>query len=122
VFAERPPRDDLVIYDCGTLPENFSGPLRKFAPDMVLILDAGSFDEAPGQVRLTTTDDIDGLSFSTHSLPPSIFAKFLTEELDCVVLLLLIQAENVDFCAPLNNQVELAVQETVRELAHFLQG
>ncbi len=121
-YADQPQRSNLVIYDCGTLPENFSGPLRKFRPDLILMLDAGSFGGKPGDLLLASSEESEGMSFSTHSLPPSVFADFLINELNCVVQLLLVQAENIDFCDPLNSQIEKTIRETVPALAEIIPG
>ncbi|MRR29117.1 hydrogenase 3 maturation endopeptidase HyCI, partial [bacterium] len=31
---------NLLVMDCGTLPENASGPLRRFGPRLILLIDA----------------------------------------------------------------------------------
>lgn len=119
-YKYRPQPDDLIIFDCGSVPENFSGPLRRFNPDFILIIDAGSFGEAPGEMILSDYENTDGMSFSTHSLPPSVFAEFLINELGCMINLLLIQAENVEYCHPLNEQVSSTIRTVINELDEIL--
>ena len=75
-LADRP---DLLFIEGHTAPENFSKPIREFAPDLVLIVDAadsgGSLE--PGSILWLEMSSIDGMSASTHTLPPTVFAKFI---------------------------------------------
>lgn len=119
-YKARPLRDDLAIFDCGTVPENFSGPLRKFRPDLVLIIDAGNFHQEPGSIIPAVPENSDGLSFSTHSMPPSVFTEFLVKELGCMVNLLLIQAEDVEYCHPLNEKVSSSISAVINDLDNVL--
>jgi hypothetical protein len=45
-------------------------------PDFVLIIDAGSFGKKSRIDRFYDFQDTDDLSFSTHSLPPSVLGFF----------------------------------------------
>jgi len=108
------------LFDCGTVPENFTGVLRQFMPDYVLMVDAGSFGEIPGSIAFTDFQDTDDLSFSTHSLPPSVFAGFLVKELSCELNLLLIQAENIEFCHPMDPGVTSAIEAITESLADLM--
>lgn len=108
------------IFDCGTVPENFTGVLRQFMPDYVLLIDAGSFDETPGAIMFAEFEDTDDMSFSTHSLPPSVFANFLIQEIGCQLNLMLIQAANVEFCHPMDPAVTSSVEAITETLAGLL--
>jgi len=108
------------LFDCGTVPENFTGVLRQFMPDFVLIIDAGSFGKNPGSIVFTDFQDTDDLSFSTHSLPPSVFAGFLVKELGCELNLLLIQVNNIEFCHPIDPRVISAIETITEYLADLL--
>ncbi|MBN2303967.1 MAG: hydrogenase 3 maturation endopeptidase HyCI, partial [Anaerolineae bacterium] len=41
-------RDRVSLIDAGPAPENCTGPLRAFAPDLVLLIDAAQMGEEPG--------------------------------------------------------------------------
>ena len=84
------PKPVLVI-DAGHAPENCTAELRRFAPDIVLLVDAVEMGEQPGHIRWVEMDEIEGMSASTHSLPLSMLASFLNWELKCEVTLLGIQ-------------------------------
>ena len=40
--------------EAGPAPENFTGPLRRFRPDLVLLVDAAQMDAEPGTIGWLT--------------------------------------------------------------------
>jgi hydrogenase 3 maturation protease len=107
-----------LVLEAGQAPENFGGPLRRFRPDLVLMVDAVQMDAAPGTIAWLDWEQVDGLSASTHTLPPSMFATYLIAEIKCHVALLGIQAARLDFGQPLSAPMQQAVDEVVEGLAH----
>jgi hydrogenase 3 maturation protease len=110
----------LLVIDAGAAPENFTGPLRRFDPDLVLLIDAAQLNEAPGSIRWLDWQETSGLSASTHTLPPHVLAEYLVNELGCEVALIGIQPQGDEFDAPLSPPVQQAVDELVRTLERFL--
>ena len=106
------PKPVLVI-DAGHAPENCTAELRRYAPDVVLLVDAVEMGEAPGYIRWVEMDEIEGMSASTHSLPLSMLASFLNWELNCEVTLLGIQLKSNDIGETVNLDVLRAVNEIV---------
>ncbi|MFT3890991.1 MAG: hydrogenase 3 maturation endopeptidase HyCI [Anaerolineales bacterium] len=89
-----PDPNPVLVIDAGHAPENCTAQLRRFAPDVVLLVDAVEMGEAPGHIRWVEMDEIEGMSASTHSLPLSMLASFLNWELKCEVTLLGIQLKS----------------------------
>ncbi len=110
----------LLIVEAGHAPENRTAELRAFAPDLVLLVDAAEMGKEPGAVEWISEDDIDGMSASTHSLPLSMLAKYLTLELDCQVSLLGIQPRANEVGEAVSAEVLQAVEEVVKGLAECL--
>jgi len=104
----------FLPFDAGSLPENASGPLRRFAPDLVILVDAADFDGQPGEIRWLEAAQIGGLSASSHTLPLSVLGQYLEAELGCQVAYLGIQPEQLTFAAALTPSVALAVDEVAR--------
>lgn len=109
-------RDRLLIIEAGQAPENRTGELRKFAPDLVLIIDAAEMGKAPGTVEWIPEESIDGMSASTHSLPLSMLAHYLKLDLNCTVVILGIQINSNDMGEQVSPEVLRAVAEIVHEL------
>jgi hydrogenase 3 maturation protease len=114
-FDER-----LLLIEGGSAPENASGALRRFRPDLVLMLDAAQLGAEPGAVRWLAASQADGFSASTHSLPLHMLAAYLEAELGCAVALLGIQPAALSFDAPLSPPVKDAVGEVARVLSALL--
>jgi hydrogenase 3 maturation protease len=114
------PQPDRLVLDAGTAPENFTAPLRRFRPDLVLLVDAAHLSLEPGSIGWVDWQDTDGLSGSTHTLPPSVLAGFLVKDLGCRLALLVIQPAHLEFDRPLSPAVEEAARTVVDALAAAL--
>jgi len=108
--------DHLLIIEAGHAPENRTGELRNFAPNLVLLIDAAEMGETPGTVQWIAEEDIDGMSASTHSLPLSMLARYLNLELGCKVNLLGIQPGSNEVGETVSAIVLQAVDEVVKGL------
>lgn len=112
----------VLVMDAGHAPENGTSQLRRFEPDVVLLIDAAEMGEQPGTIRLIEMDAIEGMSASTHTLPLSMLAKYLVLEIGCQVVLLGIQPELTDVGEGLTRKVQQAVGEIVSALGLMLIG
>ncbi len=118
--AQPASRAEVQVIDAGPAPENQTGPLRRFAPDLVLLVDAAQMDAPPGAVRWVDWQEIDGLSASTHTLPLNILAGFLVAELGCDVAVIGLQPAGNETDAPLSREARVAVDTVVEGLAEAL--
>lgn len=106
----------LLILEGGQAPESQTARLRSFAPSVVLLVDAADMGREPGSVAWIAEDEVDGMSASTHSLPLSMLAKFLTLDLGCQVHLLGIQAASNEVGETVSPEVLRAVEEVAAGL------
>lgn len=109
----------LLLVEGGLAPENFTGPLRRFAPEWVILIDAAEMGCEPGAVAWVDWRQVDGLSASTHSLPPTVLGQYLMAELGCQLGLIGIQPGGLEFDAPLSPAAAWAVDEVAAGLAEF---
>jgi hydrogenase 3 maturation protease len=119
--ARLPQAANRLILDVGSAPENFSGLLRRFKPETVLLIDAVHLGLAPGAVQLVDCRAITDYGFATHSLLPSLLIRFLDHELHCAISLLGIQPAQIDDLVGLSGPVKLSQQLIVNELVDWLQ-
>jgi hydrogenase 3 maturation protease len=108
--------EEYLILEAGPAPENFAGSLRRFRPDLILMIDAAQMDQPPGSVTWVDWRDVEGFGGSTHVLSPSALAEYLMRELDCKVMFIGIQPQSLEFLAPLSEPVEQAVARLVDDL------
>lgn len=106
----------LLIIQAGHAPENVTGELRSFAPELILLIDAAEMQEIPGAICWVPIQSIDGMSASTHSLPLSMLARYLTLELNCMVALIGIQPRSNDVGEIVSAEVSNAIDEIVDEI------
>jgi len=112
--------ESLLAIEAGMAPENASGQLRRFRPDLVLLVDAADMGAEPGTVRWLSCRDTTGITASTHTPPMHILASYLTAEFGCAVALLGIQPADIALGAPLSPLVREAVETTAGVLAKVL--
>jgi hydrogenase 3 maturation protease len=112
----------LLLIEAGLAPENFTGPLRRFQPDMVVLVDAAEMGEPAGSVAWVDWEEIGGLSASTHTLPPTMLASFLMSETGCRVGLIGIQPEHLEMEKPISSVVKSATKQVARVLATTLKN
>lgn len=118
-LVQRPCAADtehILIIEAGHAPENMTGQLIKFAPDLICITDAADMGKTPGTIQLISEETIDGMSASTHSLPLSMFARYLKLELTCTIIFLGIQLGSNEVGERVSPEVSQAVNEIVNEL------
>jgi hydrogenase 3 maturation protease len=115
-----PEQSTWLFVDAGLAPENFTGTLRRFQPDLVVLIDAADMGLPAGEIACVDWGDAGGWSASTHSLPLNMLSSFLVSELDCQVMLLGIQPVQMEMDQPLSQPVELAVKEIVTEFQKWI--
>ena len=114
--------DRVLIIDAGQAPENRTGELRRFIPDLVLIVDAADMGEKPGPIQVISQESIDGMSASTHSLPLSMLARYLKLDLNCAIVFLGIQPRSNEVGETVSGEVLAAVSELVDDLQERIQS
>jgi hydrogenase 3 maturation protease len=112
----------MLVIEAGPAPENFTGPLRRFHPDLVLLVDAAQMDALPGAIGWLDLQSVGGISASSHTLPLHILVSYLVAELGCQVALIGIQPEQTFADAPLTPSVQAAAHSVIQELLVCLQN
>ncbi|MCL2479599.1 MAG: hydrogenase 3 maturation endopeptidase HyCI [Treponema sp.] len=106
---------------CGSsAPENFTGEIKRFCPDELLIIDAAELGKKPGTAELILPENVTGATFSTHMLPLKVMLDYLHRETGCRVHLLGIQAASLEFADGLTPDVAAAADTVVAVLLEIL--
>lgn len=112
--------DSILVIDAGHAPENRTAELRCFLPEVVILIDAAEMGAEPGTIRWIGMEEMDGMSASTHTLPLSMLARYLTLELGCDVRLLGVQPQSNQVGGTMSRKVLQAVDEITEDLTRFL--
>ncbi len=112
--------DSFLVIEAGHAPENATAELRRFAPQVVILIDAAEMGQAPGTVGWIQLKEIDGLSASTHTMPLSMLSRYLILELGCEVKILGIQPKSTEIGESVSREVLQAVEGIVSGLVELL--
>lgn len=110
----------LCVMEAGLAPENFCGALRRFKPDLVLLIDAAQMDEPPGMTKVVDLDTAAQVGISTHSPSFHMLVDYLEVELGCEFIVLGIQADDLSYGATLSPPVKEAVDTVADKLVDML--
>jgi hydrogenase 3 maturation protease len=105
--------DKIVIIDGGTVPENFTGTIRKENPSHIIIVDAVEMEKEPGALELIDNDKIAQYNVSTHAMPLSFLIKYLETTGSFKILLLGVQPKNMELAEDLSPEVKESIHELV---------
>ncbi len=108
----------VMVIDAGTAPENFTGRIRDFQPDLVVLIDAVQLGRSPGSIEWLESEAIVGCSASTHALPLQLFTHYLELESGSRVVVIGIQPGAMNLGDQLTPEVRASVHLLVRELDH----
>jgi hydrogenase 3 maturation protease len=110
-FGEKPGR--FLFLSGSTAPECFTGEIKKFSPDLLLIIDAADMGLKPGEIRSIDPAEVAGVSFSTHMLPLKVMLEYLQKETGCRTAIIGIQPGSLEFGGEMTKEVKAIVEELV---------
>ncbi|MDO8840732.1 hydrogenase maturation peptidase HycI [Methanocalculus sp.] len=101
-----------ITYNGGTAPENFTAPIRRADPALLLIVDAAEMNLSPGSIRIIQDDQIDDTSIGTHMLPLSHLIRYLSPDIP-EILFIGIQPETINPGVGLSPAVQAAAESLI---------
>ncbi len=110
--------ENLIFINAETVPENFTGKLRKENPTHIIIVDACLMNGNPGDMQIVDKDDFSNIAISTHSMSLSYFVKYLEKDNDFKIIFVGIEPESLDYGENLTENVE----KTAFDFINILKG
>jgi len=108
----------IMTIDAGTAPESYTSVMRQHRPDLLILVDAADMGLPAGALRIITPAKISVLSFTTHSMPLSMFISYV-EKFCGKVVLVGVQPEQTET----GQRISDAVRKSVKKLsAAILEG
>ena len=80
-------RDDFVILDCSTVPENYTSVVKQHKPRNLVIIDAVEMGLKPGEIRIVAKEKIGVMHISTHGIPLSVLMNYLEEHVTNILFI-----------------------------------
>jgi len=115
IFARAFRHPDWQCINVSTVPENYTGVVRRLHPECLIFLDAADMGLPPGTLRRLVPDQIQTRDFGTHAPPLGQLAGFLS---DCTnqIIILGIQPKTT---AP-GTRLSMPVRATLKTLGKIL--
>ena len=110
-------KDNVLFINAQTVPENFTGKIRKENPSHVIIVDACLMGCQPGEIKIVDKEDFANIGISTHSMSLSYFVRYLEKDTDFKVAFVGIEPETMDWGEPTQK-----VEKTAYEFIEILKG
>jgi hydrogenase 3 maturation protease len=105
------------LIDCGTVPENFTGQIKRLRPTHVIFFDAVEMGKEPGFYDFIDEETLIAQSLSTHKQSLRILLKVLKEGIPGVKIRLVgIQPRTTDFGTGLNRPVSRGLNSLLEVL------
>ncbi len=113
----------LTVLNAEKAPENFTGKIRKIAPEFVLLVDAAYLGKGkkPGDIEVFSfkkgdlPTEVLGGALSTHNIPLPTIAEYLLSFVDKVTILA-IHVEHLEEFSKMTTPVKERVQGLVDEI------
>jgi len=68
---------DVLVLNCGEVPENYTSKIAEFRPDLVVFVDAVDFGGEVGEYVIADPEGTLGEAVSTHGLPLKFVTQFM---------------------------------------------
>ncbi|WP_405283156.1 hydrogenase maturation peptidase HycI [Methanobrevibacter sp.] len=111
-------KDRLLFIDAQTVPENFTGKIRKETPTHLIIVDACLMGGEAGDMKVVDENDFASIGISTHSMSLSFFVKYLQQDCDFRIIFVGIEPESMDYA----DNPTVKVEEAANEFINILKG
>ncbi len=99
----------------GQVPEDFTSEIKRYRPELLVIVDAALMDLNPGEFRRVPEDKIPKVAFSTHGMPLSFLMEYLRDYVGKIILIG-IQPKSMEFGEGLSEEVKKAGDKLIELL------
>lgn len=108
--------ENIVVYDGGTVPENYTGSIRKVNPTHIILVDAVEMKKKPGYIRVVQKEEIANYNISTHAMPISFLIKFMETTIGGKIILIGVQPKSMELDEGISKEVETSINTVVNAL------
>ena len=106
-------KNKLLFINAETVPENFTGKIRKEKPTHLIIVDACLMGGQPGDMKIVNKYDFANIGISTHSMSLSFFVRYLEKDTNFGIIFVGIEPESMDYSDKLTQNVEKSAYEFI---------
>ena len=107
IFTEN---QKITVFDGKTVPENFTGAIRKERPSHIILVDAVDMNKKPGQIELISRKQIANYNISTHAMPLSFLIKYLKSTCPAELIIVGIQPKTTILVNKMSVEIENSIE------------
>ena len=100
-------KEGWIGIDCGPVPEDFTGDIKKIKPEIIVIVDAADMGLEPGEIRIIPKERIPNVALSTHGMPLVFLMDYLKDYTNKIILIG-IQVKNTEFGSEMSPEIKKA--------------
>ena len=113
--------EKIIVIDGETVPENFTGQIKKENPSHIILFDAADMKKPPGHIKLIKKDEIAQYNISTHAMPLSFLINYLEHTTDTRIILIGIQPKGMEFEEKVSHEVYQSISLLIALLHEILE-
>ena len=98
--------DKTFLINGGSVPENFTGLIKKIDPSHIMLIDASLMKRQAGEINIVNKDNIVDISISTHSMSLAYLIKYLQLAKEYNILFIGVEPEIMDLSFELSDNVK----------------
>lgn len=117
VFKDR---SDIAVFDGRTVPENYTGAIRRENPSHIILIDAACMGETPGFIRTIDKNQISKYHLSTHAMPLSFLIKYLEQSTEAKIILIGIEPKEMELADGISKEVFESVEKVIDVFVNVL--
>jgi hydrogenase maturation protease len=107
---------DALLFDAGTVPENYIYKIIDKAPQNLIVIDAMDFCAPAGTIKVFRTEQLTADAISTHTLSPAIFVDMIRSCIQTDVYFIGIQPLHLRLGEPVSKEIHRAIKQLCRSL------
>lgn len=100
---------NVVVLDGGTVPENFTGLIKRENPSHIILVDAADMKKPPGHIKIIKKDEISQYNISTHAMPLSFLIKYLEHSTKARIILIGIQPKEMELLDTVSPEIYTSI-------------
>ena len=108
--------NETFFINGGSVPENFTGLIKKINPSHIIIIDASLMKKEVGEISIVNKDNIVDISISTHSMSLAYLIKYLQLEKEFNILFIGIEPEIMDLSFELTPKIKDSSDKLIKLL------
>ncbi len=87
MVADKFSHPDWIVYNTGTVPENFTRKIRELHPDLLVLVDAARMGLPPGSIRIVPKDRVADAGIGTHQLPLDSLCDVVSPYAESIIII-----------------------------------